>query len=1169
MELTEAFLSAIARSIPADFAIYQFQNGQITPLYAARELPAISGMTEDEYFAVAGADAFKIVLESDRPLVMAKVEAMLRRDENADFTYRILHKTKGSVWIHAKSRPLGTRNGCPVFLTVFLNTDGETEDHAFLLSHTASIVYVIDRKTHELLYANEPALAAWGKHAYSGQVCYNFICAQDTPCTWCPVLQMKNGTYHSEFFHNPKQDQWFNLTCRAMNWYGRNAAAIYAVDVTAERRNQLSAEINRESLELLVENTPIGIGVCVFTGGRVIPLAINDRFGELFGMEIDENCQNHLEWLDRVHPDDRNRLNREMNRLRKPDMHIRFAFRYCRERNGAYVWLQLEAQTVFQNDALLVFTCLSDVTAEKESETERELNRRMYETAAREADLIVWQYDIAGHSIAMAEDSANQRLGWRGKIENAPESLIDSMEEKSREPFLKMHALIQNGAPRASCEVWYRAESDGKPRCDRISYTTFFDETGRPTSALGISQNITARKIEEEKYSRFYKQLTEANPDTLGSFRMNLTKNWCGDGQSPQPLYLNLQNSGTVDGFFSAMAERIREGSVRDSFRRFFTCANLLRVFRGGTTQVIREFPFVPSERGVKWGRGSINMVQNPATGDVEAVAYTQDITERKKEELIAQRLTNEIIDYIGLIDLEKSTFEFRNVNRAIQGLPIRRKMDYTVCVGYDIKTYVIPEDRNQFQQNTALEHLMRQLADVSSYSFSYGHTEGGAKLRKQLQYAYLDDLRKEILVIQSDITDTYRQEQEQLRRTRDALRLAEQANHAKTEFLSRISHDIRTPISIISSMTDFAREDLAEPATLQDDLSKIKTANKFLLSLINDVLDISKIDSGKITLNPEPYPFAEYIENIRNMFEPLCAQKGIRFLISGQRNSGVIVADKIRLNQIVLNILSNAVKYTPEGGTVAYQSQSEDLPDGTVRYSFEISDTGIGMSEAFQKIMFEPFMQEYDHPDRPKAQNGTGLGLSIVKRMVDLMGGTISVQSALGKGTTVRCTIRFPDARFHPQYRKPVEPEEPVRCRGTLTGKVLLAEDNEINADIARRILTGFGLRVDHAENGMQAVTLFEASAPGEYQAILMDIQMPALNGYEATRIIRAADRSDAKTIPILAMTADAFSDAMERGYAVGMNAYLTKPVEPAQLLKILTGVISAGESGQNCDLP
>jgi len=389
-------------------------------------------------------------------------------------------------------------------------------------------------------------------------------------------------------------------------------------------------------------------------------------------------------------------------------------------------------------------------------------------------------------------------------------------------------------------------------------------------------------------------------------------------------------------------------------------------------------------------------------------------------------------------------------------------------------------------------------------------------------------------------------------------LQASEAANRAKAEFISRISHDIRTPIGAIMNLTQFAREDMDNPEKLKTDLDRIDTSNRFLLSLINDVLDISKVDSGKIDLNPEPYPYEEYTEDIRNILEPMCQEKGLECeIIRTNSDTGVIVADKVRLKQIALNILSNAVKYTPAGGKVKYISRSFNLPDNKVQFGFTVEDNGIGMSEEFQKRMFDDFSQEYDNPNRPQGITGTGLGLSIVKKMVDLMDGTISVESLMGTGTSVTVSIPFPDAVRDEKYKSAMaEMEQQKEETSLIGGHMLVAEDNMINLEIIRRIMSDFGIETDCAQNGEEAVKLFEASEPDSYMAVLMDLQMPVMNGYEATVKIRNLDRSDALTIPIIAMTADAFDEAAKRAKEAGMTEYLTKPIDVSHIREVLTEI-------------
>ena len=380
----------------------------------------------------------------------------------------------------------------------------------------------------------------------------------------------------------------------------------------------------------------------------------------------------------------------------------------------------------------------------------------------------------------------------------------------------------------------------------------------------------------------------------------------------------------------------------------------------------------------------------------------------------------------------------------------------------------------------------------------------------------------------------------------------AEMANRAKSEFISRISHDIRTPIGAIANMTDFALADMNDQDKLQNDLRKIQTSNTLLLSLINDVLDISRIDSGKIELHDAPYSWNDFIFNIQSIFEPLCMEKGLQLELVSDSAVLLFMIDETRLNQIAMNILSNAVKYTPRGGSVKVITSSEKIADGRSIESFQVIDTGIGMSSEFQKIMFEPFSQEYKNPGRDKVVTGSGLGLSIVNRLVKLMGGTISVNSEVGKGTHI--TVSFTADIMIPEKEKTEKKEEESKfLPKKINERILLAEDNEINAEIETRMLESLGVETVRAENGEEAAHIFATSEPFAFACILMDIQMPVMDGYEATVRIREMDRVDAKSVPIIAMTADAFSAAMERSREAGMNDYITKPLN----LKVLYDVL------------
>ena len=1158
MELCEEDIADIVRSCPGDFALYALRDGTLRPLFNSPGLPALSAMTAEEYAAVTERDAADVVLASDRPHIAALLRALLSAPhDDIDFTYRIVHRQKGFIWIHAKSRYLGRLDGCPVLLTVFLNTSSEAEEHAELLRNASGAVYVIDRVTHELYYINDPTrIRDTDSVDFAGQTCHSFLFGRDTPCPWCPAAQPGGGQRDAGEVYVPELDRWFGYSCREMRWFGRDAVALCALNITETKRQQQNLEIDKMDLEKIIGNVPVGVGVFQIRNGVFTQMAMNPYIHVLLGTTPESFTVDSCGPLALVHPRDLAGVTALMRRLAEPGVYLEQAFRFRRPGETDYRFLRLEARTVLQGDTPVVFACLDDVTAEKEAEASIRRSRQMYAAAVETAQLVVWKYDIGAHRITLSNCDPYAACLPK-EFDDAPKAILPFIDPKDAPAFLDMYRRIDSGEPTVCCEVCYRMQPGAEARCTRITLTNTYDAEGRPTVAWGIGQDITARKLEEEKYIRIYRQLAEANPRSLGAFRLNLTKNLCLDGQSPYPIVLSRLSSDTAEGHLAAVAALITSDKLRADFSSRFTRGRLLEAYRAGQQQLSVDFSVNAPDGRPVWVTGFVNMIQNPDSGDVEAITYATDITARKKSEAIIRRVTDEKCDYIGLLDTAARTIEFRTAIRSAGESGLHGKTDCDEYLRYAVEHFVLPEDRERVLRCAAIENLIDQLRDGGSYTVTFSAPGGERTLRKQLQYSYLNADRREILVVQTDITALYEQSQQQIARMEAALQAAQSATRAKSEFLSRISHDIRTPMNVISGMTAFAFEDMDAPDKLKNDLREIQASNTFLLSLINDILDVSKIDSGTIELHPEPYPYNEYVENLRSMFEPLCRQKDLRFVIEEGPIEGTVVCDRIRLNQIALNLLSNAVKYTPAGGTVTCVTSGRRLPDGRIDCRIGVRDTGIGMSEEFQEKMFEPFTQEYDAAPVGRSESGTGLGLSIVKRIVDLMGGTIDVKSAPGAGTDITVAFVFPAAAETEAAADGQAAPDTAKDSAPLRGRVLLAEDHPINAEIAQRLLENFGLEVEWVKDGREALERFAEAAPGTFDIVLMDIQMPNMNGCEASEAIRALDRSDAAVIPICAMTSNAYVEDVERCLRAGMNGHIAKPLDPKLLRQTLARLL------------
>lgn len=381
------------------------------------------------------------------------------------------------------------------------------------------------------------------------------------------------------------------------------------------------------------------------------------------------------------------------------------------------------------------------------------------------------------------------------------------------------------------------------------------------------------------------------------------------------------------------------------------------------------------------------------------------------------------------------------------------------------------------------------------------------------------------------------------------AARQAENASMEKSAFLSHMSHDIRTPMNGIIGMTNIALSNFDDRERVSDCLKKIESSSEHLVSLVNDILDMSRIESGRTVINYDPLDIRGLVDSCALIAEGLLAERKVDFVRGfGTFDHTGLLGDELHLRQILINILGNAVKFTPDGGEIFFQVREISACCGRVRYQFVIEDTGIGMKPDFMERIWDSFTQE--NTCVCNQHKGTGLGMAITKKLVDLMGGTIRVESRLGVGS--KFTVEL---SFDIDTQKPETAEAGIKQHANLNGmSVLLVEDNELNMEIAKYMLEEKGIDVTTAENGQIAVNTFNNCPEGVFDAVLMDIRMPVMDGFHAAESIRALSRRDAGTVPIIAMTADVYDEDVRRSLDSGMNAHLAKPIDQNELFLALS---------------
>ncbi|MEG1940518.1 MAG: response regulator [Eubacterium sp.] len=920
-----------------------------------------------------------------------------------------------------------------------------------------------------------------------------------------------------------------------------------------------------------------------------------------------------------------------------------------------------------------------------------------YAQAAKQCGIILWNFDFESRAIYDLNNAIGiNAMGINGfdtigAIYNVPEVFVknNSLLHPDDVPNLfEMFNKLFSGEKMAKSVGRWRNNSHKNYQWYEITYTTIFDKSGKPFRAIGTAVDITERIRLAERYNEEIKWRKVHNKDVIGSFKMNLTQNICEDGQSDILTILTFQGNGTVDEFFEREYATHLEKDDLEIYKKIFNRKSLLKSFQEGKTSFVHESYVDFKNNKILWIQIELDMFQNPENGDIEAYIYAADIDQKKTARALVDAVVDMDYEFLGLLDAVTDTYRIYARAESNTRLPSFYSSSYENEVAEYARKALVEEDIEQNIHDMSYQNLFKELEKQDTYiTYCRVKEEDGHIGRKKMQFSYLDKRRRKIIVTRSDITDIYNEEQQKNEALKNALMAAQQANNAKSEFLSRMSHEIRTPMNTIIGMSSLASECVNDTEQVSEYLSKVKISARFLLALINDILDMSRIESGKVLVRNEKIPFEEFINGINSICHVQAQEKGVAYdTIITSFIEDEYIGDAMKLEQVLVNIISNAIKFTPKGGKVQLIIHQKKISQDQVAMTFTINDTGIGICNDFLPHLFDPFEQAHAGITAP--YGGTGLGLAICKNLIDLMDGKIAVNSIEGvgsefvveiklgipreskQGINLKSMIYFDnlsalivddnlivcqhtkqvllDMKIQAEYvvsgdkaievvrekwekkqyydiilvdwkmpdmngiettreiRKIVGPEVTIIIMtaydwgmieaeakqagvnlliskplfksslcATLekiyakeehlikreiskgydfTGKrVLLVEDHPLNIEVAKKMLNGKNMEVEIAVNGLQAIENFVQKPEGYYDIILMDIRMPVMDGLTAAKSIRQMNKLDAKTIPIIAMTANAFEEDIEKTKAVGMNAHLTKPIEPVLLYQTM----------------
>ena len=676
-----------------------------------------------------------------------------------------------------------------------------------------------------------------------------------------------------------------------------------------------------------------------------------------------------------------------------------------------------------------------------------------------------------------------------------------------------------------------------------------------------VTESILSLQIQRENTTRYRNTLLST---ALQFMVVNLTRDSILELSVPRNPDITIESlirDGRLPSIrYSDTVEiwcRNTVGISEEEKRQLFSPKTLLHRYNCGETQLSDTLQIRLANGRVAWCRQDLIMARNSQTKDVVATLTIYDITEQKQREESLQT-QQQIIEALAsgvsaywILDWETEdvlAHQAENDHIRYFSENILAQGTYSRALSYIYGSLVDGSSRQKALSYVQTDVVRQKLTESTEYVVPLPLAAQGCFFQITFNRINVGN-RKAFIVAAREITDTVKQERSLRHELAAALDAAREASQAKTDFLLNMSHDIRTPMNAILGFQELAKRNIHDPEKVLNALEKSRRSGEHLLSLINDILDMSQIESGKVVLTPEVIEISEHISRFEDMFRFPMEEKGLTLRFINDTHTPYVWGDYLRLTQVINNILSNAMKFTPRGGSVTFHAiESASLQEGCTRFAIHIRDTGIGMSEEFQQKLFDAF--EREHNTTLSGVQGTGLGLAISRKLAELMGGTLVCSSALGKGTEFVFTFELPIA-YALESRQPI-------AEADLSGKkILLVEDNDLNREIAEEILSEGGILVTEATNGAEALEILRLAAPGDFDAVLMDIQMPVMDGYTATRIIRTLDNAAVANLPIIAMTADAFAEDKRRALEAGFTAHIAKPVNMATLIETLSQYI------------
>lgn len=1153
-------LAHVINSIPGGIAAYDFNDMQNPRrLFCSDGVAKLFGCSDAADLQHYAANPWSMVFKEDYQRVYDAFQHMFISSDTLDLSYRITRKDQVLEWVHLNGKAI---NG--IFYAVFTGMSDEAKLFQQISNEAAQGIYVIDKKNHDLLYYNENVeLFLTGKNNAWGKKCYTALHDKQTPCTFCPLSMIKNIEKPQELtFSNGKS---YEIRAKELEWNGLPAYTLFINDITDKITSSRKTEQLEQFYQTLVQNLPGGIAVIRFDMAKkqMLPEYISEGFAAMTGMSTDEAYALYKnDATAGVHPDDLDYIIGRLNQHLKKHLDTCESIYRLRKKDGSYIWIKNNSSLILSpNEIPLIYAVYSDIT--KEIEAQNKLRQKYNDLLLRQKnyplsnEILSGYCDITANRILRIYDKTGidplQKFGFeRQNFFKGLATLIESPEERQHflNTFLNAPLLekFAQGINSQELECFIRMPHDNSGHYLKCVINMIESPDNGHTIGVLSVLDLTQFKINDQ----ISMHLAHAHYDFIATCDFN--------SDSYQLFFTNSKanlmppEQGSYSKNIVAFLQTFTVPKDREFCMEMFDPANMQRRLYHENSYSFHYS--LKDEQGHIYTKNMIVFLIDQRLNKVGMARA--DITDYVREQRALLNTLAYTFEQLSIINLVTKEFTMYTRKSVLQNLSPYKCADFNRALHKLSLPYTKLAADETAAEKFSLPVILSRLAEKpQGYEFTLPYlANDGSEKNKQINVLWGDEGHHTICLVRCDVTDIISAEKNSRSVLQNALDLAQEANRAKTDFLSAMSHDIRTPMNAIIGMTDLALDDLDNRQHLSEYLDIIKSSSSHLLTLINDILDMSRIEKGKLKLARTSFNLSVEIDRFCSRYQLLMDKNSLNFLHNTELLHCNCIGDTAQLQRIWDNLVSNACKFTPPGGTVTFSAC--ELPSDNERlgwYKFTISDTGIGIDSESLQHLFDPFFRSSDVIS--KHIEGSGLGLAIVKNIVDYKGGTISVTSRQGEGTTFTVTLPL---HFDTEAEHPVE--KPTHTFGSadfdFSGKsLLLAEDHPINQKVAELILEKTGAAVTIVENGLQCTELFTGSAKGSFDAILMDIQMPIMNGYEAAQAIRSSTHPQSATIPIIAMTANAFAEDIKNALSAGMNAHIAKPIDPQKLYETLAAYI------------